>query len=407
MMCRLLIICLLLTGAARAALIRTTPGHPLQQVLDAAQPGDTVWLAPGIYRQHDIVVRKALTITGTGFPVLDGENKYQVLIVAADSVRIHGITVQNTGRSSMTDMAGIRLQQVKDVQVTNCRLINTTYGVYLQNSAHCTVTGNFIRAGAADELSAGNGIHAWKCSHLLLQRNEISGHRDGIYFEFVTDSHIYRNVSDKNIRYGLHFMFSHNDTYSHNTFRNNGAGVAVMYTKGVTMYKNVFDHNWGDAAYGILLKDISDSRILLNRFRQNTVGIYMEGSSRILITGNEFSANGWAMRVQANCDGNQIRMNNFMQNSFDIATNGTMMLNTFSANYWDKYEGYDLGRDGQGDVPYYPVSVYSVLSEKIPAAMLLYRSFLTNMMDQAEKMMPVLTPGELRDDAPRTKKWNL
>jgi nitrous oxidase accessory protein len=83
------------------------------------------------------------------------------------------------------------------------------------------------------------------------------------------------------------------------------------------------------------------------------------------------------------------------------------MMNVFRANYWDKYEGYDLNKDGTGDVPHYPVSLYSVISEKVPAAMILYRSFLTNVMDQAEKVMPSIIPELLRDNEPKTRKWKL
>lgn len=404
---RIILLCLLLPLAASATVIRTGPSAPLQHAVDKAQAGDTVLVAPGLYKQHDIIIRKPVTIIGENYPVFDGELLHQVLIVTANDVRIQGITVQRTGRSSLTDMAGIRLQNVSRATIHNCRFLNTTYAVYLQNSRHCTVSGNRISASAADELQSGNGIHAWKSDSLLIKGNTISGHRDGIYFEFVTGSSILQNISFNNIRYGLHFMFSHNDTYSYNVFRNNGAGVAVMYTKGVHMTGNTFYHNWGDASYGILLKDISDSRIEANRFSKNTIGIFMEGSNRIHISGNEFSSNGWAMRVQASCEGNVIERNNFLDNSFDVATNGTLMLNTYRNNYWDKYEGYDLDRDGTGDVPYHPVSVYSVLSERIPAAMILYRSFLTNIMDQAEKVMPSIIPDQLRDDAPRTKAWKL
>jgi len=56
-------------------------------------------------------------------------------------------------------------------------------------------------------------------------------------------------------------MFSDSCEYTNNTFKNNGAGVAVMYTKNVMMYENHFSKNWGAASYGILLKDISDSKI--------------------------------------------------------------------------------------------------------------------------------------------------
>lgn len=404
---RIILILLLFPLATTAAVIRTGPSGLLQSALDRAMPGDTILVAPGLYKQHDIIVRKPLTIIGENFPVFDGELRHQILIVTAKDVRIQGITLQRTGRSSLVDMAGIRLQDVSRAVIHNCRFLNTTYAVYLQNSRHCTISGNQIKASATDELQSGNGIHAWKSDSLLIKNNSISGHRDGIYFEFVTGSSILNNISFNNIRYGLHFMFSHNDTYSHNTFRDNGAGVAVMYTKGVLMLNNTFYHNWGDASYGILLKDISDSRIESNRFSKNTTGIFMEGSNRIHISGNEFSANGWAMRVQASCEGNMIERNNFFDNSFDVATNGTMMLNTYRNNYWDKYEGYDLNRDGTGDVPYHPVSVYSVLSERIPAAMVLYRSFLTNIMDQAEKVMPSIIPDQLRDDTPSTKAWKL
>src|SRR5690606_25486741 len=163
----------------------------------------------------------------------------------------------------------------------------------------------------------------------------------------------------------------------------------------------------GDAAYAVLLKDISDSKIEHNKFDKNTVGIFMEGSSRIHVSENVFTNNGWAMRIQASCDQNVFENNNFLGNSFDVATNGTMMLNTFRNNYWDKYDGYDLDRDGVGDVPYYPVSVYSVIAEKIPTAMILYRSFLTNIMDQVEKIMPSIIPDQLKDDSPKMKKWKL
>ncbi len=105
-----------------------------------------------------------------------------------------------------------------------------------------------------------------------LINNRISGHRDGIYFEFVTNSIIWRNISSHNLRYGLHFMFSHNDAYISNIFRNNGAGVSVMFTHGVKMFNNFFEDNWGDGSFGLLLKEISDSYVVGNKFTNNTSG---------------------------------------------------------------------------------------------------------------------------------------
>ena len=198
-------------------------------------------------------------------------------------------------------------------------------------------------------------------------------------------------------------MFSHNNIYTHNIFHSNGAGVAVMYSRKVQMYENHFDYNWGAAAYGILLKDISDSHIWHNYFEHNTAGIYLEGASRIVIEENVFRENGWALRVQASCDANTIRNNDFFGNSFDVSTNGSLVLNTFDGNYWDKYEGYDLNRDGIGDVPFRPVSLYATIVEQMPYGLMLMRSFMVYLMDKAEKIMPSLTPENLLDDSPNMK----
>jgi nitrous oxidase accessory protein len=80
-----------------------------------------------------------------------------------------------------------------------------------------------------------------------------------------------------------------------------------------------------------------------------------------------------------------------------------MQLNTFNSNYWDKYEGYDLNKDGIGDIHYQPVSLYSMIVEKMPAASLLLRSFMVSIMDKAERLIPSITPVELVDDTPLMK----
>ena len=50
-------------------------------------------------------------------------------------------------------------------------------------------------------------------------------------------------------------MFSNDDSYISNLFKNNGAGVAVMFSKSLKMFNNTFEENWGDSAYGLLLKE--------------------------------------------------------------------------------------------------------------------------------------------------------
>ncbi|OSZ77071.1 nitrous oxide reductase [Chitinophagaceae bacterium IBVUCB2] len=375
----------------------------LKLAIKTSKNGDTILLNAGTYKEGTIIIDKSIHLIGVNTPILDGENKNEILTVTGKNIFISGIHFANAGYSSMNDYAGLKIIDATNIKVEKNIFSNTSFAIHISNSTHCTISNNSIKGTSKSEHSSGNGIHLWKCSQMLIENNTIQGHRDGIYFEFVSHSTIRKNWSEKNIRYGLHFMFSSDNSYLSNTFRNNGAGVAVMYSKKVIMLRNHFDQNWGASAYGILLKDITDSRIQYNTFFKNTIAIHMEGSSRIQVEKNIFKENGWGIKVQSSCDDNNFRFNNFYGNSFDLATNGTMMLNYFSNNYWDKYEGYDINKDGTGDIPFHPVSMYSMIVEQNPHALLLMRSFTISLLDKAEKAIPGLTPENLVDNYPKMK----
>lgn len=368
--------------------------------LQVAQDGDSVIVHGGMYKEGNIVVARSISLIGLNRPVLDGQLKYEVVSIKASHVLFTGFKVQHSGYASLDDPGGIKVYDSQYVNIIDNELVDNFFGIYLQYSKHCIVKGNKIVASGIEEQQIGNGIHCWKSDSLQIVANTISGHRDGIYFEFVKGSIIWRNISTNNIRYGLHFMFSNDDAYITNLFRNNGAGVAVMFTKNVKMFNNTFEDSWGDAAHGMLLKEISDSYIFNNRFTGNTSGIYMEGTNRIIVEKNIFQDNGWGMKIQASCMDNTIRNNNFINNTFDISTNGSLVLNTFDGNYWDEYEGYDLDKDNVGDVPFRPLSLFSVLVEKNPPTMLLYRSFIVSLLDRSEKIIPTLTPDNFIDEVP-------
>lgn len=373
----------------------------IRATLAKAQSGDTLEIHPGAYREGNLVVDKPLTLLGIDFPILDGMGEVEILTIKAPNVTVWGFQIQHSGVMSTIDLAGIKVLATSGVRIENNRVYDCNFGIYLSNVTHGTIRKNDIHGTPNEEQNTGNGIHLWKCDSALIEENYITGQRDGIYFEFVTNSEIRNNLSELNLRYGLHFMFSHNDRYTHNRFSRNGAGVAVMYSHKVQMFENRFEYNWGSAAYGILLKDISDSHIWQNYFEHNSAGIYLEGASRILIEENTFRENGWALRIQASCDGNTIQRNDFFTNTFDVSTNGSLVLNQFDSNYWDRYEGYDLNRDGIGDVPFRPVNLYAVVVERMPFSLLLIRSFMVYLLEKAEKIMPSLTPEKLLDEHPQ------
>ncbi len=379
----------------------------IQNGISLSVNGDTLIVDKGIYYEKNLIINKSVVMIGIDRPIIDGEKKYEVVSIKSGHVVVDGFKIQHSGNGTLQDPAGIKIYDSDRVTISNNIIDDTFFGIYAQYSTNCIIKNNKLTAYGKQEQEIGNGIQCWKSDSIQVIGNTISGHRDGIYFEFVTNSVIWRNQSLNNIRYGLHFMFSHNDSYICNTFSGNGAGVAVMYSHGVKMFNNSFELNWGDAAFGLLLKEITDSYIIGNHFEKNTIGIHMEGANRIQLNKNVFKDNGWAMKIQASCMDVVVTENNFFGNTFDIATNGTLVLNTFNNNYWDKYEGYDLNKDSYGDVPFRPISMFSMIIENNPQTMILFRSIMVTLLDKTERIIPTLIPENLKDEKPLMKPLHL
>ncbi len=379
-------------------------GTPITDALAAAQPFDTLVIHRGLYREPTLLVTKPVVIRGDAGAVLDGEGARAVMIVRAAHVSVEGLTFRNTGYSGVDDRAALRFADVTDCRVIGNRIEQAFFGVYLARVNGCEVRDNVISGTGLGEMDAGNGIHLWYSRNVRLTRNTVERHRDGIYFEFSHGGVSRDNISRSNARYGLHFMFSDSCQYIHNRFEHNGAGIAVMYTNHVELVDNLFADSRGTASYGLLLKSISDSRIEGNTFRSNSIGLHLEDANRNRIVGNLLERNGWALRLSANADDNTIARNDFVGNAFDVIANGDRNSTRISDNFWDNYRGYDLNRDGVGDVPHHPVRLFALIVDNNPPALILLRSFLLDLLDLAERVLPVLTPSSVVDTAPSMRR---
>jgi nitrous oxidase accessory protein len=397
---------LLWARSANGSVLDVYPAGQIQTLGSAirlAHDGDTIRVNAGTYREYDIRVDKALTIEGEDFPTIDAGGQGQILEVVAPGVTIRGLHFTGVPTSYIKEHAAIRLNNVHDCRILDNRFTDNFFAVYAAKSHHCCIVGNQIIGSATILTAAGNGIHLWDCHDIAIENNLVRGHRDGVYLEFVTNSTITGNHSEQNLRYGLHFMYSDSCLYEHNAFIRNGAGVAVMYTHHVEMIDNDFQDSWGGASYGLLLKDIRFCRVTGNRFTANSIGIHIEGSDHIHIEHNRFVGNGWAIKIMANCLDDDIVNNDFIDNSFQVATNSRQTNSSFSGNYWSAYRGFDLDRDGYGDLPFRPVSLFSLLVESNPPTLVLLRSLLIGALDLAERILPTLTPEALIDAKPRMR----
>ena len=377
------------------------PINTIAQAIAKAKKGDTIIVQKGTYPENNILLDKPLTLIGKDRPIINGQFKGSILKIQADSITIKGFRLANVPFKATEEQAAILLDKSKKFLIEDNIMDQVCFGVLLRKGRDGIIKNNKISSNATQQYNSGNAIHLWSCKNIKIIGNEAANCRDGIYIQFSSKSYIEGNYCYKNLRYGLHFMFSDDNEYYRNKFSENGAGAAVMFSKRVKMVGNTFQDNWGPSSYGLLLKELYDSELVGNTFYRNTIGINGENCTRMKYNENNFTENGWGIRIRGGCYQNDFWDNNFFNNTFDVAYDNNVNDNKFRSNYWSDYTGYDLNKDGVGDVPYRPVKLFSYISNRTPESIVLLRSLFIDIMNFSEKVAPVFTPENLIDETPR------
>ena len=392
----------------KAQSIEVCPKCPINTIAQAvakAKKGDTIIVQKGTYPENNILIDKPLTLIGKDRPIINGQFKGSILKIQADSITIKGFRLANVPFKATEEQAAILLDKSKKFLIEDNIMDQVCFGVLLRKGRDGIIKNNKISSNATQQYNSGNAIHLWSCKNIKIIGNEAVNCRDGIYIQFSSKSYIEGNYCYKNLRYGLHFMFSDDNEYYRNKFSENGAGAAVMFSKRVKMVGNTFQDNWGPSSYGLLLKELYDSELVDNTFYRNTIGINGENCTRMKYNENNFTENGWGIRIRGGCYQNDFWDNNFFNNTFDVAYDNNVNDNKFRSNYWSDSTGYDLNKDGVGDVPYRPVKLSSYISNRTPESIVLLRSLFIDIMNFSEKVAPVFTPENLIDETPRMEPF--
>lgn len=375
---------------------RTTAGS-IQEALDKASPGDTVQVYPGTYQGNVHIKTNHILVEGIGRPIVQGGSTGNAVTLEANNVTLKGFLIRGGGRDLLKDDAGIKFVKAKECLVTDNRLEDNLYGMYLSQAEKCVITHNIIRGRTYDfEENRGNGIHTWDSPFNRIEHNDIADARDGFYISFSHFCTIDYNKVHRT-RYGLHFMYSDDNSFSSNTLIDNVAGAAVMYAKRFKFSANVFAHNRGFRAYGVLWQDVRHSDCSNNLVFDNTIGLYFDQAGMSNVYRNLVISNDVASIILENSENNVLFENNFINNLSLLRLRGgtqTGRNNLFyreaKGNYWSDYRGYDLDGDGIGDRPYKLEGIFDALEADIPELRLFLFSPLTAALELAERAFPII-----------------
>jgi nitrous oxidase accessory protein len=392
-------------GEAASAVHRVHPGDKITPILARAAPGDTVWLESGVYPEN-LVIDSPVVLTGENFPWIRGGYEGVVIRVRAPGTVIDGLRISEAGSRLIEDMACV-LVESNSVTVRNNRIDESLHGIYVKGGSWIDIHDNRIE-GRLDLIEAdrGNGIHLWNGRHGSIERNEIFNARDGIYFSFA-DSAVITGNHIHHVRYGLHYMYSHYNEFFDNVFDDNVAGAALMYSHNIGFYRNVFARCRGFRAYGILYQSMDHTRAEHNLIMDNSRGIFLNNSGGNTLLHNDVVDNDVAVQMNGGGDANVLARNNFIHNLtellLDVVQSDIQWTDSTGGNYWTGYDGYDLDGDGIGDIPYTIQNVFQVMENNCPEVRYYLFSPAAEILEVAEKALPIMELGNSRDEAPRIR----
>ncbi|MGC9554095.1 MAG: right-handed parallel beta-helix repeat-containing protein [Thermoplasmatota archaeon] len=263
-------------GGATLYVGGTGPGNytRIQQALDDASDGDTVFVYCGVYTET-ISIQKAVCLTGEdkNGTVIEGPGSGTVVEIAAEGAAVHHFAITGGGGDDFDDAAvyiasdSVVLQDtiIRDNQGHGVFLFSASYcilvhnvlvgnrygGIYLTNESHFNnISYNTVQSGISGisvershyqtimynrVIQCSNGIYLTESRENLVQGNHLSDNEEGLFCFYAVRNTIQFNNFVSNARHARFMKFLHVGFIAPNMWRHNywddwlQVGVKAIY----------------------------------------------------------------------------------------------------------------------------------------------------------------------------------
>jgi len=423
-------------GFAVAETIEAAPEQPLQAVLDRAQDGDVIELAPAEYKGA-IRIDRRVVLAGRPGSVLVGTGAGNVVTVTAPDVTIRGVTIRGSGHDLETMDSGVFLEKTAErALIENNRFDGNLFGIYVHGASGSRVLRNIIEGARGGRLQeAGNGVSLWNAPDVTIAENTFRYGRDGI-FTITSRKDRFVNNRFEHVRFAVHYMYTNDSEVSGNFSVGNHVGYAIMYSNRLTIRDNISDR---DRDHGMLFNYANYAEINHNRVSggpldtiaasqdespedergmvpeakevKSTSGlrsgpekcVFIYNTNHNRFKDNWFEGCGIGVHFTAGSEGNEITGNAFVGNRSQVKYVGTRDLDWSKGgrgNYWSDNPAFDLNGDGIADTAYRPNDLVDRVLWTAPAAKVLINSPAVQVLRWAQAQFPALYPGGVVDSHP-------
>lgn len=311
----------------------------LQKLIDATEPGGTLYLEGRIYR-GSIVITKPITIIGTK------DTKIQSLTTALTVMDTKNVQLQNI--SLQADDTVLVASNVDSLSLQTIVIADSLAGIQITDSQNITLQDVTITGRDGHFSTKGHGVAIYEGKNVKATRTSISNVMDGFYLEGVNGITLKNNAINKS-RYAVHMMYSDNVVLTDNTLYNNMTGFMVMIAKNVRIENNLVEKNNTLNSLGVYAYDVENVTFKGNNLRENTTAMDIQNARDMKLVNNVFATNGTVLQVKRSAE-LLVTQNQFYGNILTVRTDPAGVR--LQRNFYDDYTGKDYDGDGLGDTSY-------------------------------------------------------